>query len=93
MQLQIQQKLNDFNSLQEQLNAEQFKFAKVKGDLAMLKEEREEINGKLEIYEAKQKKADEMLRNKDSEITNLKLELQKLRNTYEKEVKKVMKNQ
>ena len=34
-----------------------------------------------------------MLRNKDSEITNLKLELQKLRNTYEKEVKKVMKQQ
>ena len=55
MQLQIQQKLNDFNALQEQLNAEQFKFAKCKGDLAMLKEEREEVMGKLEIYEAKQK--------------------------------------
>ena len=34
-----------------------------------------------------------MLKSKDQEITNLKLELQKIRNTAEKEVKKVMKVQ
>lgn len=70
--------------------------------LAEEKEKCEELETEIELCQAKQKvldvdvltysqKTDEMLMQKDKEIVNFKLEMQKLRSTYEKEIKKLQK--
>ena len=53
----------------------------------------EDISTDIEIYELKLKKSDELLKQKDKEITSLKIELQSLKSHFEKEIKKLKKAQ
>lgn len=55
------------------------------------KEKIDNLNTDIEILELKLKKSDEMLKAKDKEITNIKLELKSAKSHFEKEVKKLKK--
>eukprot|EP00347_Sterkiella_histriomuscorum_P016440 403353164 len=93
MQDQIITKITEIKGLQGQIETLNQEVGKVKGNLAQFKEKCEDLGTDIEIYQAKLKKSDEMLTQKDKEIISLKIELQKMKSTLEKEIKKLKKAQ
>ncbi|CDW90753.1 UNKNOWN [Stylonychia lemnae] len=93
MQDQIQVKIFEIKDLQKVNDSINIEMGRIKGLLAKEKEKSEDLQTDLEILELKMKKLDEMLLQRESEVSNLKLELQKVRMTSESEIKKLKKAQ
>ncbi|CDW87488.1 UNKNOWN [Stylonychia lemnae] len=91
MQDQILSKIMEIKGLQKQIEDLNQELGKTKGNIAIVKERCEDLSTDIEIYQANQRKTDQMLIQKDKEISDLKLELQKVRSTSEKELKKLRK--